>query len=283
MVRAIDMHVHAPLEPGTEEPYTYRSIKGFFRPRTMPSNPEEMAALYQELDILGVILTIDTETVTGQRPSSNDWIASIVQRWPHQFVGFASVDPWKGKQAVQELERCVKELGLRGLKVHPVEGKFELNDPRFYPLWEKCAELRVPLLFHSGFAASGAGQPGGDGYKLKYSAPIPYVDDVAADFPELTIIMAHPAWPWVEEQIAVVLHKANVFMDFSGWSPRFIPKALVQEANTRLKDKVLFGSDYPFLPPDRWLKEFEQMDMREEVRPRFLKENAKRALGLDVD
>ena len=116
--------------------------------------------------------------------------------------------------------------------------------------------------------------------KLKYGRPIPGVDDLAADFPDLTIIMAHPSWPWVEEQIAVALHKSNVFLDLSGWAPRFIPEVLVRETDTRLRDKVLFGSDFPYLTPDRWLKGFEELPIRDEVRPRVLLENARRVLGL---
>ena len=141
-------------------------------------------------------------------------------------------------------------------------------------------ELGSPALFHSGFAAAGIGMPGGGGMKLKYAAPIPHIDDIAADFPGLTVIMAHPAWPWVEEQIAVALHKPNVYIDLSGWAPRYIPQQLIHEANTRLQDKVLFGSDFPYLPPDRWLSGFDQLEIRDEVRPKILLENAKRVLGL---
>jgi predicted TIM-barrel fold metal-dependent hydrolase len=161
-----------------------------------------------------------------------------------------------------------------------VHQAFFSNDPRFYPLYEACDGLGVPVLFHSGYAGAGSGLPGGAGLKLKYSAPIPGIDDVAADFPNLTIIMAHPAWPWVEEQIAVALHKANVFLDLSGWSPRFIPEALVRETNTRLQDKVMFGSDYPFLQPDRWLQDFQGLKVREQVVEKVLLANARRALNL---
>ena len=142
-------------------------------------------------------------------------------------------------------------------------------------------ELNIPVLFHSGMAASGSGMAGGGGMKLKYSAPIPGMDDVAADFPHLTVIMAHPGWPWIEEQIAVALHKPNVYLDLSGWLPRYIPKQLLDEANTRLQDKVLFGSDYPFITPDKWLKDWEQIPIKDEIQPKILLENAKKALHLD--
>ena len=189
-------------------------------------------------------------------------------------------DPWKGKAALNELERSLTDLSLKGLKLHPIQQAFFPNDTKFYPLYEKCADHGVPVLFHTGLAAAGAGLPGGAGFKLKYSAPIPGIDDVAADFPDLTIIMAHPAWPWIDQQIAVLLHKPNVFMDLSGWSPRYIPADLIREAGTRLQDKVMFGSDFPFIQPERWLGEFEELSVREEVRPKILIENAKRVLGL---
>ena len=239
-----------------------------------------MAAKYKALDIHGIIFSVDTETSTGEPPDTNDYVASIVNKHPQQFTGFASVDPWKGRASVIELERSVEELGLKGLKLHPIHQSFFPNDTHFYPLYEKAAELGVPVLFHTGFAGAGAGLPGGAGLKLKYSAPIPYIDDVAADFPQLTIIMAHPAWPWTEEQIAVSLHKANVFLDLSGWLPRYIPETLIREVNTRLQDKVLFGSDYPYIEPDRWLQDMENLSLRDDVRPKMLLENSRRALKL---
>ncbi len=141
------------------------------------------------------------------------------------------------------------------------------------------AELGVPALFHTGQTGVGSGTPGGGGYKLKYSH-LMHLDDVAADFPELTIILAHPAVPWQEEQLAVVLHKGNVYMDLSGWSPKYFRPILTQYATTLLQDKVLFGSDYPVLQPDRWLRDFEALEMKPEVRQKILLENARKVLQL---
>ena len=148
--------------------------------------------MYVELDIFAVIFGVDAETTSGRPFTGNDYTADIVERYPDRFMGFASVDPHKGKAAVNEMERSVKDLGLRGLKLHPISQAFFPNDTRFYPLWEKCADLGVPVLFHSGQTAVGAGLPGGGGLKIKYAQPI-HMDDVAADFPELNIIMAHPS------------------------------------------------------------------------------------------
>ena len=279
-MRAIDMHVHIPRQPGLPDMVIEESLRRFFRLNDPPKQAEELAARYEEWDIFGVVFSVDAQTATGDTPDTNDYVAELVSAHPERFIGFATVDPWKDRWAVNELERAVAELGLRGLKLHPIHQAFFPGDTRFYPLYEKCAELGAPLLLHSGFAAAGAGMPGGGGMKLKYAAPIPHIDDIAADFPDLTIIMAHPAWPWVEEQIAVALHKPNVYLDLSGWAPRYIPQALIDETNTRLQDKVLFGSDFPYLPPDRWLAGFERLDIRDEVRPKVLLENARKILNL---
>jgi hypothetical protein len=107
-----------------------------------------------------------------------------------------------------------------------------------------------------------------------------YVDDVAVDFPELTIVLAHPSFPWQDEAISVALHKVQVYIDLSGWSPKYFPPQLVRYANTLLRDRVLFGSDYPLITPDRWLADFAAADFKDEVRPLVLKENAARLLGL---
>jgi predicted TIM-barrel fold metal-dependent hydrolase len=181
--------------------------------------------------------------------------------------------------AIQELERSVKELGLKGLKLHPTTQAFSPNDTRFYPLWETASSLGIPVLFHSGQTGVGAGTPGGGGYKLKYSHPM-LLDDVAADFPNLTIIMAHPAVPWQEEQLSVALHKGNVYIDLSGWSPKYFRPILVQYIRSILQDKVLFGSDYPVIKPDRWLRDFENLELKDEVRQKILLENAKRVLNI---
>ena len=279
-MRAIDMHVHVPRQPGLPEMAIEPGLRRYFKVRSAPERGDELAAAYAEWDIVGVVFSVDAETTTGEPPDTNDYVAGIVKDHPGRLVGFATVDPWKMEAAVEEVERAVSELGLRGLKLHPIHQAFQPNDERFYPLYRKCVDLGVPVLIHSGFAAAGLGMPGGGGLKLKYGAPIPGVDDVAADFPDLTIVMAHPAWPWVEEQIAVALHKPNVYIDLSGWAPRFIPKAIVRETNTRLQDKVLFGSDFPYLTPDRWLKGFESLPIDDEVRPKVLVENARRVLGI---
>jgi predicted TIM-barrel fold metal-dependent hydrolase len=286
MPRAIDVHVHAPYErsqsgpPGSRLAQIAQAAQAYFRSGAAPGSVEEMAAYYEERDIFGVLLAENWESTSGIAPISNDFIAGIVRTYPKQFIGFCSVDPWQGRKAVDEVRRASEELGLRGVKFHPGLQEFFPSDPRARPIFEECARLKMTVLIHTGMTGFGAGIPGGAGIKTKYCAPIPYIDDLAAELPELTIIMAHPAFPWVDEQLAVLVHKGNVFMDISGWSPKYFQPLLIQYANTLIQDKVMFGSDHPIMTPDRWLADFAAAPFRDEVREKILWKNANRILGL---
>ena len=282
MPKAIDMHVHLPTPSFLEaaiQPY-HKPAEKFFRTSVPVRAMDEVARLYEELDIVGVLLAWDAETATKLKPLSNDEVSEIVGRYPKQFIGFASVDPWKGERAVVEIERAITELGLKGAKFHPGIQAFYPHDKQFYKLYETISALGVPALFHTGTSGLGAGMPGGMGIKLDYTRPI-WLDHVAADFPQLTVIGAHPSWPWHEEMLAILAHKANVYMDLSGWAPKYIPKMIWDEARKRLQDKILFGSDYPFINPQRWLEEFEAMEgFSPQAREKILHGNAIRILKL---
>jgi uncharacterized protein len=279
-LRAIDVHTHVPhAGTGVVDPRAEQMAR-YFRSPLMGMTIEEMAALYRRLEMVAVVFDIDATTAENAPGVGNDYLAAVAARYPDVFIGWASVDPWQGRAAVAELERAVTQLGLRGLKLHPALQQFYPNDSRFYPLWAKAQELGIPVLFHTGHTGIGAGVAGGTGLKLKYSQPIPYLDDVAADFPALTIIGAHPSWPWQDEMLSVCLHKANVYIDLSGWSPKYFSPTLIQYANTLLQNKVLFGSDFPVISPERWLEDFAAAPFRDEVRPKILHENARRVLKL---
>jgi uncharacterized protein len=277
--KTIDFHIHPP-GPGGMSAAEQAQMAAYFRGDPPPATTEEMADYYQKLDMFGVLFAIDTETATGRPPVPNEYFADCVKRWPGTFTAFGNVDPWKGAAAVRET-RNVKELGLKGLKFHPSSQQFYPNDKRFYPLWEEAQKLGLIVLFHSGTTGVGAGQPGGGGIKLGFARPIPYMDDVAADFPGLTIVMAHPAWPWQEEQLAMLVHKPNVHMDLSGWSPKYFSPSLITYTNNMISDKVIFGSDYPAITPERWLRDFETAGFSDAVKPKILRENAARLLGIN--
>ncbi len=260
MPRAIDFHVHLPIAEFMDVAIgKYRAgAEAFFHREVKLRDIQEIAGYYAEQDMVGVLLAWDAETATGQKPLRNDTVAEIVRRFPQQFIGFGSVDPHKGDRAIAEAERAVRDLGLSGMKFHPGVQAFSPTDPRFRPLFERIAALGVPALFHTGTSGLGANMPGGGGVKLDYTRPI-HLDSLATDIPSLTIIGAHPSWPWEQEMIAILQHKPNVYNDLSGWSPKYIPEALLREASGRLNHKFLFGSDYPFITPDRWLADFERV------------------------
>jgi predicted TIM-barrel fold metal-dependent hydrolase len=283
-IRAIDIHVHTERSRAGHDPMPSvlreAAAKYFRTDFTGDALPtvDDVAAYYRERDLAAVVFTVDWELESGVPPIPNEEIAEAAREHADVLIPFASVDPAR-PDAVERAKRLVADYDVRGFKFHPNLQQFFPNDRACYPLYEAIAEAGVPALFHSGHSGIGTGVPGGGGLRLKYSNPL-CLDDVAADFPELQIVLAHPSFPWQDEAISVCLHKDNVWIDLSGWSPKYFPPVLVQYANTQLRHKVLFGSDFPLLTPDRWLADFAEAPFKDEVRPLVEKENAVRLLGL---
>ncbi len=280
---AIDVHTHAEVSVRDQQDATARAFqdaaqKYFKHEEPRPTIPE-IAAYYRERRIACVIFSVDGLRARGQRSVSNEEVAELAAENDDIMIPFASVDPGRGEDAVREARRLIEHYGVRGFKFHPQFQEFMPNDPMAYPLYEVIAEAKLPALFHTGHSGMGTGMPGGGGIRLKYGNPMP-IDDVAVDFPDMPIILAHPSWPWQDEALSMCLHKPQVYIDLSGWSPKYFPPQLVHYANTLLKHKVLFGTDYPLLTPERWLADFEQIDVRPEVRPLILKQNAVKLFGL---
>ncbi len=286
MVKAIDIHIHPPAQkPPETSPEQQAAMRKHYRitEEQAITNIDQLAELYDRLDMFGVLFDMATESVSGKF-ISNDYVADCARKHPKQFMAFGSVDPNLGKLAIMEAERCVKDLGMGGFKFHSGVQRFFANDRQFYPLWQKITDLGVPALFHVGQTGAGAGTPGGGGVRLIHMKPIPHFDDVAADFPNLTMILAHPAFPWQDEQLAMVNTKANVYMDISGWSPKYFSPLAVQYMRTLIQNKVLFGSDWPVITPERWLRDFDTIGVTDEtVRRKIFFENSKRVLGLDLE
>jgi predicted TIM-barrel fold metal-dependent hydrolase len=282
---AIDVHTHAEVSTTTgrasldEELHAASSAYFGVTDRRRPTL-EEIASYYRERRMAAVVFSVDAEHATGTEPVPNEEVAEAAAANPDVLIPFASVDPSRGRAGVKRARRLVAEYGVRGFKFHPsLQGFFPNDRALAYELYEAIEETGTIALFHTGQTGIGAGVPGGAGIRLKYSNPL-CVDDVAADFPDLKIILAHPSFPWQDEALAVATHKPGVHIDLSGWSPKYFPPQLVRYANSLLKDKVLFGSDYPVLTPDRWLADFAELDIKDDVRPRILKDNAARLLGL---
>jgi predicted TIM-barrel fold metal-dependent hydrolase len=281
---AIDTHTHAevsccqPADPFGEE-YD-RAADKYFRNSRRPTIAETIA-YYRERRIGLVMFTVDAESHVGRRRIPNEEVAQAAAQNADIMIAFASIDPHKGVMGAREARRLIAENGVKGFKFHPTLQGFHPYDRMAWPLYEVIAEHNMPAIFHSGHSGIGSGMRCGGHLRLENSNPM-HLDDVAIDFPDMQIVVAHPSWPWQDEALSLCLHKPNVWIDLSGWSPKYFPPQLVQYANTLLKDRVLFGSDFPLIAPDRWLKDFHEAGFKPEVHPLILKENAIRLLKLDA-
>jgi predicted TIM-barrel fold metal-dependent hydrolase len=237
-----------------------------------------LAEYYRSRRIGCVVFSVD-ESLTGRPLVPYEEIAEFASANQDVVIPFASVNPMR-PEAAAEVRRLIA-MGARGFKLHPPLQQFHANDKAAYPFYEAVAAARLPVVIHTGHSGIGTGMPGGGGVRLKYGHPMD-IDDVAVDFPDMPIIMAHPSFPWQDEALSICLHKPQVYIDLSGWSPKYFSPNLIQYANTLLKHKMLFGSDFPLIKPDRWLTDFEKIPIRDEVRPLILKENAARLFAGSV-
>ncbi len=277
---AIDVHTHAwksALQVDDKPSEQQEAMGRYFRYQPQHQTVPEMAELYRKLKMAFVVFTVDSPREA--RKITNEEIAELAHQHSDVAIPFASINPHRGEEGVRAAKRLINDYGVKGFKFHPTVQEFFPNDRLAYPLYEAIAEARLPALFHTGQTGVGAGTRGGGGLRLKYSNPL-CLDDVAADFPDMPIVLAHPSFPWQEEALSVATHKPQVYIDLSGWSPKYFPPILVQYANTLLKDKILFGSDYPVLHPEKWVEEFDKLPIKPEVRPKIMKENAARLLKL---
>ena len=277
---AIDVHTHAwksALAVDDKLTESQEAMGRYFRYTPQHATVPEMADYYRKLKMAFVVFTVDSKLMP--RNITNEEIAELAHKHSDVAIPFASIDPHRGADGVRAARRLISEYKVKGFKFHPSTQAFFPNDRIAYPLYEVIAEAGLPALFHTGQTGAGAGMRGGGGIRLKYSNPL-YLDDVAVDFPDMPIILAHPSFPWQEEALSVATVKPQVYIDLSGWSPKYFPPILVQYANTLLKDKILFGSDYPVITPERWMAEFEKINIKPEVRPLIMKENAARLLQL---
>lgn len=281
-VTAIDTHVHieqdehghASLPAALAE-----AAASYFKASEATADLASVAAYYRELGIAAVVFSVDARTNLRHQPVSSETLIDQASDHADVLIPFASVDPLRGQAAVEQLRALVLDHGAQGLKLHPTVQGFDPSDESFRPLWAAAEELGVPVVVHTGQTGIGAGTAGGHGLKLRYSNPM-LLDDVAADFPRLQLILAHPSVPWQDEAISVATHKANVAIDLSGWSPKYFPPQLVRAAGSFLQDKMLFGSDFPLITPARWLDDFARLEIKDDVRPKILKHNAVRVLKL---
>ena len=280
-LRAIDIHTHAevscrqppdPIQAGFEE-----AASKYFGTDTKRPTIRQTIDHYREQNIGFVMFTVDSESGTGIRRIRNEEVAEAAQENSDIMMAFASIDPHKGKAGALEARRMVTDFGIRGFKFHPPMQNFHPYDRMAWPIYEVIAEHGLPAIFHTGHSGMGTGMPGGGGIRLRYGQPM-LIDDVAVDFPGMKIILAHPSWPWTDEALSMALHKPNVYIDLSGWSPKYFPPQIIRYANTQLRHKFLFGSDFPLITPERWIDAFDKAEFRDEVREPILRGNALRLL-----
>jgi len=282
-IRAIDVHVHAEIScHDPEDPVMgqfFDAASAYFKaPRERPKMPE-IIELYRETRIALCLFTVDCESGMGAKRVSNYEVAEMAAKNDDICMAFASIDPHKGKYGAREARDLIENFGVKGFKFHGIAQNAHPADRMAWPIYEVLNEYEMPVIFHTGHSGMGTGMRGGGGMRLKYGQPI-LIDDVAVDFPDMKIILAHPSWPWVDESLSMALHKTNVYIDLSGWSPKYFPKQVIQYANTQLKHKMLFGSDFPLIHPDKWIATAQEVGFREEVMPLIMKDNAAKLLGL---
>ncbi|MBO0775084.1 MAG: amidohydrolase [Actinobacteria bacterium] len=280
-MRRIDLHAY----PGTAEwiasqgPYP-EALGRYWNRQWTPLTEEEVVAGFRAYGIEAVLVAFDIELVTGAPPCTTQYVAGLRDRYPDTFIqAWGTVDPLRGEQAVRDAEQAVTGHGVLGFHFHPIMGRYAVDDPALRPLFETISALGVPVMIDVGTTGMGAGMPGGGGAVIRHAHP-QTIDALAAAFPGLTIIAAHPGWPWVEEMTAVALHKGNVYWELSGWAPKHFPASLRTDIRGRLQDKIMFGSDHPSLPFERLLREWDELGLSDDVIHKVFHANAERVLAL---
>lgn len=281
-IEAIDVHVHIEVDAhgnASLPPDLVAAAGAYFGADADKPDIDAIAASYRERRMAAVVFTVDATTQLGHPALSSEEIAEGAARNNDVLIPFGSVDPRTGAAAVDRARRLADDHGVRGFKFHPTVQGFDPSDEAYYPLYAALQDAGVVALFHTGQTGIGAGMPGGRGFRLALSNPM-LLDGVAADFPDLQIVMAHPSVPWQDEALSVATHKHNTWIDLSGWSPKYFPDTLVRAANSYLKTRVLFGSDFPLLTPERWVRDAAGTALKSEAMPGIMKLNAARLLGL---
>ena len=280
-MRRIDLHCY----PGTETwiasqgPYV-DALGAYWGKEWVAKSEEQVVADVTAAGVQAVLVAFDIESLTGAPACGNAYVAGIRDRHRSTFIqAWGAVDPLRGEQAIAEAVAAVSEHRVLGFHFHPIMGHFAVDDTALNPLFETIAGLGVPVMIDVGTTGMGAGMPGGMGARIEHARPLS-IDNLAARFPALTIIAAHPGWPWTDEMTAVAMHKGNVYWEMSGWAPKYFPPQLKVDIRARLQDKVMFGSDYPSIPYDRLFKEWAELGYSDKVMEKIFHQNAERILGL---
>jgi len=280
-MRIIDLHCYPNTQPwiDCQGPYV-EALAEYWNREWKAKEEDEVVQEFTDAGVEAVLVALDLETTIATPPVTNEYVAGMWKRHPERIIqAWGALDPFKGEVAIQQAKHAIQNLGLLGFHFHPIMGHFAVNDRQFYPLWETIVALGAPVMIDVGTTGMGAGVPGGLGAKIRHAHPLA-IDELAADMPGLKIVAAHPGWPWGDEMTAVALHKGNVYWELSGWAPKYFPELLKKDIRGRLKDKIMFGSDYPSLPYDRIMNEWDELGYKPEIMEKVFHKNAEDFLGL---
>ena len=279
-MRIIDVHCH----PGTarwhetQRPFM-EALRSYWGQDWPPKTEEEMIGDFRRNNVEPVIVALDLEHEVNTRPTDNEYVAALRDRHDCILQAWGTVDPYRGRTAIERAEYAVKKLRVLGFHFHPIGGGYTVSNPDFYPLWDAIEDWGVPICVDVGMTGMGGQMPGGNGLKMRHAHPLA-VDEIAADFPKLKIVMAHPGFPWTDVATAVCLHKGNVYWEMSGWGVKYIPESIKRDIRGRLKDKMMFGSDYPSLSYERLIPEWLEYGYPDAILEKFMHGNAEAVLGL---
>lgn len=203
---------------------------------------------------------------------TNDEVAGWIRQFPDRFIGTASVDLYRPMTAVRELRRCVRELGFKALRIVPWLWNLPPNDRRYYPLYAECIELGIPFMTQIGHTGPLCpSEPG---------RPIPYLDEVLLEFPELAIVGGHVGFPWLNEAISLAMKYPNFYVDTSAYKLNRVPAEIIEYMRGQGCKKVMFGTNYPMVTPDACLKGLDGLCLDDNAKGLFLGGNAARVLGV---
>ena len=238
-----------------------------------PQRLEDIVADLDRMDVeIGVITGRDCETTYGF-PANNKSVLEFCNAYPKKFVGFWGIDPHKKRAALEEMEHVVKDFKMKGIAIDPYLAHIPASEARYYPIYTRCVDLNIPVFITM------APPPQVPGAILEYADPRD-VDKVARDFPELTIIMSHGAYPFVNEAIFTCMRNANVYMDISEYERAPMIDVYVRAMNDLISDKVVFASAHPFIELRDALEAYSAFEFKDGVREKIMYGNAKRILGL---
>lgn len=281
MISFVDAHVHPPLEEflvGPAAPF----LAGIAMRTGKEIEPMEATALagyYRKREGAAVLYGWDAEWTTNRRPLSSADIAAAVETDPEVLVGLGGVDPLKGAAAVAQVHETAR-LGLAGIALHPAAQGFNPADRTTNPVWEAAAEHDLICVFHTGATMFGAGMPGGGGLRLQRARPI-NVDALAARLPGLRIVLVHGGMLWLDEAVAVALHKANVFLCLGGQSPLSLGSSVLEAVRGPLAARAIFGSGFPFAEPAQWMDDLVKLNLSQDIADGLIRSNAASLFGFD--